>query len=265
MSRIKSIFSSLKERNRKALIAYIVCGDPNNSSTLEAMEYMAKNGVDIIEIGVPFSDPMAEGPSIQRAHERSLKNNTSLENILALIGDFRKTNKTVGIVLMGYMNNFESMGAKEFSLKASEKGVDGIIVVDMPPEESRNFTRAASSNNIDLIRLIAPTTEEQRIKNICTDASGYIYYISVKGVTGANKFDPAEVKSKVDTIQSMTDLPVVVGFGIKDADSVTSVRDLSDGIVVGSALVSLIAEGKNQLADKISNKIEELSSALLRD
>ena len=140
MSRIKSIFSSLKERNKKALIAYIVCGDPNNSSTLEAMEYMSQNGVDIIEIGVPFSDPMAEGPSIQRAHERSLKNNTSLENILALIGNFRKTNKTVGIVLMGYMNNFESMGAKEFSLKASEKGVDGIIVVDMPPEESNEFT-----------------------------------------------------------------------------------------------------------------------------
>ena len=168
MSRIKSIFSSLKERNKKALIAYIVCGDPNNSSTLEAMEYMAKNGVDIIEIGVPFSDPMAEGPSIQRAHERSLKNNTSLENILALIGDFRKTNKTVGIVLMGYMNNFESMGAKEFSLKASEKGVDGIIVVDMPPEESNEFTEHTKLNDIDIIRLIAPTTAKERIQEILT-------------------------------------------------------------------------------------------------
>ncbi len=135
----------------------------------------------------------------------------------------------------------------------------------MPPEESRNFTKAAFSNSLDLIRLIAPTTDEKRIKNICTDASGYIYYISVKGVTGSNKIDPVEVESKVDTIQSMTDLPVVVGFGIKDADSVTSVRDLSDGIVVGSALVSLIAEGKNQLSDKISNKIEELSSALLSE
>jgi tryptophan synthase alpha chain len=134
----------------------------------------------------------------------------------------------------------------------------------MPPEESKNFTKATSRNGLDLIRLIAPTTDEKRIKNICTDASGYIYYISVKGVTGANKFDPLEVKSKVGIIQSMTDLPVVVGFGIKDADSVTSVRELSDGIVVGSALVSLIAEGKNQLSDKISNKIEELSSALLK-
>ena len=260
MSRIKSIFSSLKERNRKALIAYIVCGDPNNSSTLEAMEYMAKNGVDIIEIGVPFSDPMAEGPSIQRAHERSLKNNTSLENILALIGDFRKTNKTVGIVLMGYMNNFESMGAKEFSLKASEKGVDGIIVVDMPPEESNEFTEHTKLNDIDIIRLIAPTTEKERIQKICNSASGFIYFISLKGTTGSEKFNPIDVKENIKHLNEISTLPVVIGFGIKDKETVESIKNLSDGVVVGSALVDLL--GTKGFGTDFKEKVNELSSAL---
>ena len=265
MKRIESTFDNLRKQKKKALVAYLVVGDPDLETTLDLMEVMVSKGADILELGISFSDPMAEGPTIQHAHERALENETTLSDALDLVIQFRKKDTTTPIVFMGYMNPFEAMGAENFCSRAYKSGVDGILLVDMPPEESRNFTRAASSNNIDLIRLIAPTTEEQRIKNICTDASGYIYYISVKGVTGANKFDPAEVKSKVDIIQSMTDLPVVVGFGIKDADSVISVRDLSDGIVVGSALVSLIAEGKNQLADKISNKIEELSSALLRD
>jgi len=261
MSRIKLIFSSLKENNKKALIAYIVCGDPNNSSTLEAMEYMAQNGVDIIEIGVPFSDPMAEGPSIQRAHERSLKNNTSLENILVLIGEFRKTNKTVGIVLMGYMNNFESMGAKEFSLKASEKGVDGIIVVDMPPEESNEFTEHTKINDIDIIRLIAPTTEKERIKEICTSASGFIYYISLKGTTGSKKFNPKDVKKNIRQLNEISTLPVVIGFGLKDRDTVRSVKDLSDGVVIGSTLVDIL--GKNGFGPEFKEKIDELYTALV--
>ena len=264
MSRIESTFNNLREQKKKALVTYLVVGDPDLETTLDLMEVMVSKGVDILELGISFSDPMAEGPTIQHAHERALENKTTLSDALDLVTQFRKKDSITPVVFMGYMNPFEAMGADNFCSRASKSGLDGILLVDMPPEESKNFTKAASRNGLDLIRLIAPTTDEKRIKNICTDASGYIYYISVKGVTGANKFDPLEVKSKVHTIQSITDLPVVVGFGIKDADSVASVRDLSDGIVVGSALVSLIAEGKNQLSGKISNKIEELSSALLK-
>jgi tryptophan synthase alpha chain len=264
MSRIESTFNNLKEQKKKALVAYLVVGDPDLETTLDLMELMVSKGADILELGISFSDPMAEGPTIQRAHERALENKTTLSDALDLVTQFRKKDTTTPLVFMGYMNPFEAMGAENFCSRASKNGLDGILLVDMPPEESKDFTEAASNNNLDLIRLIAPTTDEERIKNICTDASGYIYYISVKGVTGANHFDPSEIKSKVNTIQSITDLPVVVGFGIKDADSVTSVRHLSDGIVVGSALVAIIAEGKNQISDKISKKIEELSSALLK-
>ena len=264
MSRIEATFNNLKEQKKKALVAYLVVGDPDIETTLELMEVMVSKGADILELGISFSDPMAEGPTIQHAHERALKNKTTLSDALDLVIQFRKKDYATPIVFMGYMNPFEAMGAEIFCSRASKSGVDGILLVDMPPEESKNFTEATSSNNLDLIRLIAPTTDEKRIKNICTDASGYIYYISLKGVTGANQFDPLEVKNKVNIIQSITDLPVVVGFGIKDADSVASVRDLSDGIVVGSALVDLVAEGKNQISDKIAKKIEELSSALLK-
>jgi tryptophan synthase alpha chain len=264
MSRIESTFNNLKEKKKKALVAYLVVGDPDLETTLDLMELMVSKGADILELGISFSDPMAEGPTIQHAHERALENKTTLSDALDLVIQFRKKDTTTPLVFMGYMNPFEAMGAENFCSRASESGLDGILLVDMPPEESQNFTKATFNNNLDLIRLIAPTTDEERIKNICTDASGYIYYISVKGVTGANNFDPLEVKNKVNTIQSITDLPVVVGFGIKDADSVASVKHLSDGIVVGSALVSIIAEGKHQISDKISKKIEELSSALLK-
>ncbi len=261
MSRIESIFSTLKEQNRKALITYIVCGDPDNLTTLEAMEYMAERGVDIIEIGVPFSDPMAEGPSIQRGHERSLLNSTSLEGILDLVGNFRKKNKEVGIVLMGYMNNFESMGAKEFSLKASNRGVDGIIVVDMPPEESNEFTEQTKEKDIDIIRLIAPTTKKERIKEICISASGFIYYISLKGTTGSEKFNPKDVKKNIRQLNEISSLPVVIGFGLKDRDTVRSVKDLSDGVVIGSALVDIL--GKNGFGQEFKEKIDELYTALV--
>ena len=262
MSRIKATFDKLRGQNKKALVAYLVVGDPDIETTLGLMKIMVSKGVDVLELGISFSDPMAEGPVIQHAHERALKNNTTLLDAIDLVIEFRKQDSVTPIVFMGYMNPFEAMGAEIFCSKASKGGVDGILLVDMPPEESKDFTEATLSNNLDLIRLIAPTTDEKRVKKICADASGYIYYISVKGVTGVNEFDALEVKEKVSSIKSITDLPVVVGFGIKDADSVVSVRDLSDGIVVGSALVELIAEGKNHISDKVSKKIAELSSAL---
>ena len=258
MSRIKSIFSSLKERNRKALIAYIVCGDPNNSSTLEAMEYMAKNGVDIIEIGVPFSDPMAEGPSIQRAHERSLKNNTSLENILALIGDFRKTNTTVGIVLMGYpewIKNGNYENRKNIDILHKINNIFQNLNIKF------NHVRAHTKlNDIDIIRLIAPTTEKERIQKICNSASGFIYFISLKGTTGSEKFNPIDVRENIKHLNEISTLPVVIGFGIKDKETVESIKDLSDGVVVGSALVDLL--GTKGFGTDFKEKVNELSSAL---
>ena len=262
MSRIKATFNKLRGQNKKALVAYLVVGDPDIETTLGLMKIMVSNGANVLELGISFSDPMAEGPTIQHAHERALKNNTTLLDAIDLVIEFRKQDSVTPIVFMGYMNPFEVMGAENFCSKASKGGVDGILLVDMPPEESKDFTEATLSNDLDLIRLIAPTTDEKRVKKICADASGYFYYISVKGVTGVNEFDALEVKEKVSSIKSITDLPVVVGFGIKDADSVASVRDLSDGIVVGSALVELIAEGKNHISDKVSKKIAELSSAL---
>ena len=265
MSRIKATFANLRDQKKKALVTYLVAGDPDIKTTLDLMEVMVSKGADILELGISFSDPMAEGPTIQHAHERALENKTTLSDALDLVIQFRKKNSVTPIVFMGYMNPFEAMGAEGFCSRASKSGVDGILLVDMPPEESQDFTKATLANDLDLIRLIAPTTDENRIRKICSGSSGYIYYISLKGVTGARQFDVKEVESKVKSIKSITDIPVVIGFGIKDADSVISVKNLAEGIVVGSALVDLIAEGKNQISDKVSKKIEELSSALLRE
>ena len=194
MGRIQKTFSELEKLNRKALIGYIVAGDPDLASTANAMELMVSEGVDVIELGIAFSDPMAEGPSIQRGHERALLNETSLERVLELVKSF-KDQKTP-IVLMGYMNPFESMGSKGFTRKASENGVDGVLIVDMPVEESGEFTKQTRKLGIDVIRLIAPTTSESRIKKICAEASGFVYYISLKGITGANSINVEEVKGK---------------------------------------------------------------------
>lgn len=261
MSRLSSIFSSLKEQNKKALITYIVSGDPDNQSTIDSMRYMSSHGVDIIEIGVPFSDPMAEGPSIQRGHERSLENHTSLKGILNLVGEFREENQEIGIVLMGYMNTFESMGAFDFSSQASKQGVDGIIVVDMPPEESSKFTEETQKHNLDIIRLVAPTTDKERVKKICESASGFIYYISLKGTTGSENINPQDVKKNISHLNNVSNLPVVVGFGVKNKETVLSIKDLSDGVVVGSTLVDIL--GKYGFGKEFQEKIDELSSALV--
>ncbi len=262
MNRIQKTFSKLKERNAEALISYLVAGDPDIPTTLEIMNTMVEKGADILELGIAFSDPMAEGPSIQRAHERALENDITLEDVLDLVKEFRKSDLATPIVFMGYMNPFEAMGATNFCKKAKDHGVDGILLVDMPPEESHEFTHAAKISEIDIIRLVAPTTDIERVKKICHEASGYIYYISVKGITGAGTFDPSDVKDKVNSLKSITKLPVVIGFGIKDAASVSLVKGLSDGIVVGSSLVDLISEGKANVTGRISSKMEELTKAL---
>ena len=265
MSRIKQTFSFLKEQNKQAMVAYLVAGVPDVDSTISIMHLMVTKGVDILELGVAFSDPMSEGPLIQEAHERALSTNITLDKILNIVNEFRKDDKSTPVVLMGYMNPFEAAGAKEFCRKASKSGVDGILVVDMPFEESTEFSYAAQKNNLDVIRLIAPTTNEKRMKKICKNASGYIYYISLKGITGATSFDAKDVKSKVNVLRRITNLPVVVGFGIKDGLMIQAVKYAADGIVVGSVLVEIISKQQDKIELELSEKLEELTSALQKE
>jgi len=264
MGRIQKTFFDLAKLNKKALIGYIVSGDPDITSTLKAMHLMVKEGVHVIELGIAFSDPMAEGPSIQRGHERALSKKISLKATLKLINSFRDKDKKTPIVLMGYMNTFEALGSEFFSSAAKDNGVDGVLIVDMPLEASDEFTEESRKNGIDVIRLIAPTTSESRIKKICKQASGYIYYISLKGITGANSINPREVEKKVLELKKLTDLPVVIGFGIKDGKSVSTVKDLADGVVVGSALVDIMGGDKEEIEEYLSIKIKDLSKALLK-
>ena len=261
MKRIKKKFDELLSNDSKALITYIVAGDPDLDTTFNIMNCMVEEGADIIEIGIPFSDPMAEGISIQKGHERALLNKTSIKDALNLVSTFRRSNESTPIVFMGYMNTFESMGVKEFCKEASSQGVDGLLIVDMPPEESTEFSIEAKNNQIDVIRLIAPTTDISRVKEICDLSSGYIYYISVKGITGSNDLDSEDVNQKVKLLSSKTDLPIAIGFGIKDSDSALSVKDLADGIVAGSVFVDLIGEGGDTIS-KVAKKTKELSIAI---
>jgi tryptophan synthase alpha chain len=262
MGRIQQTFSELKNSNKKALIGYIVSGDPDISSTLNAMHLMVEGGVHVIELGIAFSDPMAEGFSIQRGHERALLSKISLQDTLSLVGTFREKDNKTPIILMGYMNTFEALGSKIFSSTAKENGVDGILIVDMSLEESKGFTEETKKLGIDVIRLVAPTTSKSRIKKICSEASGYIYYISLKGITGANSINVEEVSTKVGVLRKMTTLPVVIGFGIKDGKTASYVKDLSDGIVVGSVLVDIMGGKKDEIEKELSIKIKDLSQAL---
>ena len=200
MTKIKEVFDTIKAEDRKALINYIVVGDPDLKTTLEVMKVMVNEGVDIIELGIPFSDPMAEGVSIQKGHERALEKGTTITDAFSLVESFREINKETPLVFMGYMNTFESLGAEKFMSEALRVGLDGLLIVDMPPEESSDFTLQAKKNDIDIIRLIAPTTSLDRASNICSKSSGYVYYISVKGITGAANLDSADANQKVQEL-----------------------------------------------------------------
>ena len=260
-SKIKEVFSNIKAENRKALITYIVSGDPDTETTIEIMNSMVQQGTDIIELGIPFSDPMAEGISIQKGHERALEKGASLSGAFELLKKFRVNDKKTPIVFMGYMNTFESLGANKFMLEAVKASLDGILIVDMPPEESSNFSIEAEKVGVDIIRLIAPTTSSSRAKKICSQCSGYVYYISVKGITGASNINADEVKAKVSELRSHTDLPIAIGFGIKDAASASSIKEVADGVVVGSVFVDLIGEGGN-IIERVKSKTKELSEVL---
>ncbi len=244
MSRLKTTFDRLKAQGKTALIPYLTAGDPSRETAVALMHTMVKNGADVLEMGVPFSDPMADGPVIQRASERALARHVSLHDCLDWVAEFRKTDNETPIVLMGYANPIERFGAEAFVAKAKAAGVDGTIVVDYPPEECENFSQLMKSADMDPIFLLAPTSSESRMQDVARLGSGYLYYVSLRGVTGAGNIDTAAVAERVKIIRRYTDMPIGVGFGISDAQSAVSVAQAADAVVIGSAIIKLMEESE---------------------
>lgn len=263
MSRIQSTFDLLKSQQKKALVPYITAGDPHPKWTVPLMHAMVKHGADMIELGVPFSDPMADGPVIQRASERALVHKVGLRKVLEMVSEFRKSDEKTPVVLMGYANPVEAMGIQQFTQLAHQAGVDGVLTVDYPPEECSKFTTALTAAGIDSIFLLSPTTEPARTDLIVQQATGFLYYVSLKGVTGAANLDIQEVSKRVAEIKSKTNLPIGVGFGVKDAATAKSVATIADAIVVGSRMVLTIeASTEENLIDNVSKLVQELREAI---
>jgi tryptophan synthase alpha chain len=263
MSRIQTVFTSLKAHNKKALIPYITAGDPHPKHTVDILHTLVKNGADMIELGIPFSDPMADGPVIQRASERALVHKVGLSKVLQMVKEFRQKDTTTPIILMGYANPIEAMGAKKFTRAAKEAGVDGVLTVDYPPEECKEFIAGLQAASMDSIFLLSPTTDCARVDLIVNQASGFLYYVSLKGVTGAANMDVTQVKSRVAEIRSKTNLPIGVGFGIKDAVTAKQVAEFADAIVVGSRMVVTIENStEDNLMHNISDLMQELRQAI---
>ena len=242
MSRISAKFAALREQGRTALVPFITAGDPVKEVTVPLMHTLVENGADIIELGVPFSDPMADGPVIQRASERALVHHTSLRDVLAMVAEFRTQNDETPVVLMGYLNPIEIMGYTEFAEAAHDAGVDGVLTVDIPPEEGGDFLPAMRNHGLDPIYLLAPTSTQARIEKLTNSASGFVYYVSLKGVTGAASLDVDAAAEKLAQIRATTELPVGVGFGIKDAETAAAMSAVADAVVVGSAIVSRVEQ-----------------------
>ncbi|MBZ5488278.1 tryptophan synthase subunit alpha [Halomonas aquamarina] len=265
MNRIDQRFSELKQQGRKALIPYITAGDPAPHYTVGFMHALVEAGADIIELGVPFSDPMADGPVIQKACERALKQGTRLVDLLDMVAEFRQADTKTPVVLMGYLNPIERIGYEVFADKAATAGVDGVLVVDMPPEEADEFGPLLKVRNLAAIFLVAPTTSPARAATICAHGEGYLYYVSLKGVTGAATLNAAEVAQRLEPLREMTDLPLCVGFGIRDGVSAAEVAKVADGVIVGSALVNRIAENTETpeiIAGQLKSVLAEMRTAM---
>ena len=263
MSRIAATFDTLGAHGRKALIPYITAGDPYPDATVDIMLAMADAGADIIELGVPFSDPMADGPVIQKAAERALAQGVGLTHVLAFVRRFRQTNERTPVVLMGYANPVERYGVNRFVADARAAGVDGVLVVDYPPEECEAFAGTLKASGMDPIFLLAPTSTEARMQHVGRIASGYVYYVSLKGVTGAGHLDTQAVAEAVPRIKQHVRVPVGVGFGIRDAATARAVGAVADAVVIGSALVQLLeTQSHDQVAAAAARFIGEMRAAL---
>lgn len=242
MSRIPRRFEQLRADGRRALIPYITGGDPEPGATVPLMQRLVASGADILEIGIPFSDPMADGPTIQRACERSLAHGTNIRDIFGMVREFRRGDDDTPVVLMGYLNPIEQMGYETFAREAAASGADAVLTVDLPPEEGHDLVAALTAHDLDPIWLVAPTTRQERIQAICSVARGFVYYVSLKGVTGASNLDMDDVAAHVARIGEATQLPVGVGFGIRDAETAARIAGVADAVVVGSAIVNGIAD-----------------------
>ncbi len=259
MSRIAATFEKLKSEGKKALIPFITAGDPGKGYTLPLMHALVDAGADIIELGVPFSDPMADGPVIQRASERALANKVGLKDVLVMVAEFRKANSTTPVVLMGYANPVERMGYEAFSIAAKDAGVDGVLTVDIPPEEAGGVADVFKAHGLDPIFLLSPTTPESRVEEVVRAAGGFVYYVSLKGVTGAANLDTEEVARKIAMIRRHCALPVGVGFGIRDAQTAEAIARIADAVVVGSRIVNEIETApESEVVNRVKYLVETL-------
>ena len=262
MSRLQGCFARLQAEDRKALIPYIMTGDPHPDVTVPLMHAMVNAGANIIELGAPFSDPMADGPVIQAAAERALAFHVTLDDVFDAVKAFRKLDDVTPIVMMGYLNLIEAAGYPSFAARAAEAGIDGVITVDMPPEEAEDYVSALEAGGLDPVFLVAPTSTDERIARIGAVASGFVYYVSLKGVTGADTLDVESVRKKVENIRGKIDLPIGVGFGISDATSAAQVSACSDAVVVGSAIVKRMAAHQEHNPDQTESVIRAVSELL---
>lgn len=263
MSRITAVFDKLRQQKRKALIPFITAGDPEPAMMISLMHELVKAGADIIELGVPFSDPMADGPTIQRSSERALKHHVGLKDVLTMVEDFRKNDRSTPVVLMGYANPIEAMGYGRFAARAKECGVDGVLTVDYPPEESGEWAKHLEREKIDAIFLLSPTTPQARIARVAQLAQGYVYYVSLKGVTGSLNLDLRDVANKLTQLRSHISIPIGVGFGIRDAATAKAVAQLADAVVVGSRIVEEIEKSpKAEVLANVYRVVKSLRSAV---
>jgi tryptophan synthase alpha chain len=261
MSKIQNTFKALKNKKEKALIPFFTAGDPHPDMTVEIMHALVESGADMIELGIPFSDPMADGPVIQRASERALKNNVGITATIKLAAEFRENNKTTPLILMGYANPIEAIGIDKFISLIKEAEIDGVITVDYPPEESELFNKKLKENSIDSIFLLSPTTEDKRIELIINQATGFLYYVSLKGVTGSANINIKEVAEKVNNVKEFSDLPIAVGFGVRDGKTAKDVSLISDAVVIGSRIVQEIENSnKDNLIHNIKNLMLEMKN-----
>jgi tryptophan synthase alpha chain len=263
MNRIDRCFAALKKNNRKALIPFITAGDPSREMTVPLLHALVAAGADVLELGVPFSDPMADGPTIQRASERALKLGVSLRSVLDMVAEFRQQDATTPVVLMGYGNPIEAMGWAAFAQRAALVGVDGVLTVDFPPEESSEAFEHLQRHNIAPIFLLAPTTKESRIAQVAKLARGYVYYVSLKGVTGSGSIDLSAIADKMPQLRKHIKLPIGVGFGIRDAATAKAVAALCDGVVVGSRIVQEIEDSSaTNVLENVGRLVKELRAAI---
>ena len=245
MTRIDDTFARLKSENKKAFVAYVMAGDPNYDTSLDLVKGLPSAGVDIIELGLPFTDPMADGPTIQLAGQRALEAGMTLEKTLQMARDFRATDATTPIVLMGYYNPIYSRGVDKFLVDAKEAGIDGLIVVDLPPEEDDELCIPAQQAGLNFIRLATPTTDDKRLPKVMQNTSGFVYYVSITGITGAAAAQAADVAPEVARIKAASNLPVIVGFGVRTPETAKDIASVADGTVVGSAIIAEMASGKS--------------------